>query len=66
MEEKTSRYVVRPPRDLSSHFERRQAAKAKEEEEKRKREGETPVSVDYVRLWAIPIWPMSNEGKIEQ
>lgn len=40
MEEKTSRYVVRPPRDLSSQFERRQVAKAQAEEERKRKEAE--------------------------
>lgn len=40
MEEKTSRYVVRPPRDLSSQFERRQVAKTHAEEEKKRKEAE--------------------------
>ena len=38
MEKKTSRYIVRPPRDLASQFERRQEAKALAEEEKKRRE----------------------------
>lgn len=50
MEEKTSRYVVRPPRDLSSQFERRQVAKAQAEEERKRKEAEdanAAVCVDY-------------------
>ena len=35
---KLSRYLVRPPRDLSSQFERRQETKASAEEERKKRE----------------------------
>ena len=38
VEEKPSRYLVRPPRDLSSQFERRLEAKARAEEERKKRE----------------------------
>ena len=47
VEEKASRYIVRPPRDLSSQFERRQEAKARAEEERKRRELEAanaPVS----------------------
>ena len=40
MEEKPSRYAVRPPRDLNSQFDRRQADKACAEEERKRREAE--------------------------
>ena len=40
VEEKPSKYVVRPPRDLSSQFVRRQAAKQQAEEERKRREAE--------------------------
>ena len=51
MEEKSSRYVVRPPRDLSSQFVRRQEATARANEERKRREQEeanAPVSVDQL------------------
>ena len=49
VEAKPSRYVFRPPRDLSSQFERRQEATARAIEERRRREQEkanAPVRVD--------------------
>ena len=48
VEKKPSRYMVRPPRNLSSHFERRQEAKARAEEERKRKEEEkanAPVRV---------------------
>ena len=40
VEDKSSHYIVRPPRDLNSQFERRQEAKARAEEERKRREQE--------------------------
>ena len=38
MQERSSRYVLRPPRDLTSQFEQRLEAKARDEEERNRRE----------------------------
>ena len=44
VEKKVSRYVVKPPRDLRSQFERRQETKARAEEEEKKKELEAANS----------------------
>ncbi|CAI8048479.1 Dynein regulatory complex subunit 7 [Geodia barretti] len=69
---KLSRYLVRPPRDLSSQFERRQETKASAEEERKKREIEAanaPVEeegeVDKYHGLRVHCWVLVLSGKRE-